>query len=193
MNKMLKLPLFLGACGLSCAGLLSGVHALTKGEIQEYKDNKIKEEYVAIFKNNGYNVVKEDLAIKSSLEVSDELYNVGCSGKAIVEEINGVAYTCKVSGYAGAVEFQVAFANGEYLGYTSISHSETSGYGKDLIDGMTKLLKGLNLADSLFSTSYADAIKGKSKTGKPVGEAIEACRADYYAWLEAQQQVGGNE
>lgn len=188
MNKMLKLPLFLGACGLACAGILAGVNAATKDTIATYKEDKIKNSYVKIFTKNGYSVTKDDLTPVSVLDLTDEVYDAGCRGSAIVESVNGIAYTCTVKGYAGDVEFQVAFAEGKYLGYTNISHNETSGYGADLIAGMTKLLINLGINEPLFGTEYASYINGASKTGKPVGEAIEACRKDYLAWFEKKTQ-----
>ena len=37
MNKMIKLPLFLGICGAACAGVLAGVNALTSPIIEQAK------------------------------------------------------------------------------------------------------------------------------------------------------------
>lgn len=198
MNKMLKLPLFLGACGLACAGLLAGVNAATKGPIQTYKDNKIKEEYVNIFSTNGFSVTKEQLKTITAVELSDGVYNVGCTGRALAVEIKGAAYTCKVKGYAGDVEFQVAFAEGKYLGYTNISNKETSGYGADLIAKISSLIKGISAEESILTNqNYIDAMTNSSTTGKPVQEAIEACRNDYISidWeklLEEEKANGGN-
>ena len=197
MNKMLKLPLFLGACGLACAGLLAGVNAATKGPIQTYKDNKIKEEYVNIFSSNGYSVTKEQLKTETAVDLTDAVYNAGGTGRALAIDIKGAAYTCKVKGYAGDVEFQVAFAEGKYLGYTNIKNSETSGYGADLIASLTSLIKGNSSQDSIFANDkYVGAMTGVSKTGKPVADAIEACRNDYNSidWekLLEDEANGGN-
>lgn len=193
MNKMLKLPLFLGACGLACAGLLAGVNAATKGPIQTYKDNKIKDSYVSIFSKNGYSVTRDDLIIEDAIALTDEVYDAGGTGRALVESIKGVAYTCKVKGYSkDGIEFQVAFADGKYLGYTNISNSETAGYGADLIASLTNLIKGNSSQDSIFANDkYVGAMTGVSKTGKPLADAIEACRNDYNSidWTK----VGGAE
>lgn len=200
MNKMLKLPLFLGACGLACAGLLAGVNAATKQEISDYKKEKIASEYVKIFNRNGYSVTDKQLKTESAVTLTDELYDAGGTGRALAIDIKGAAYTCKVKGYAGDVEFQVAFADGKYLGYTNISNKETSGYGADLIAKITSLIKGISAEESILTNkNYIDAMTNSSTTGKPVQEAIEACRNDYISidWeelLEKEEEKanGGN-
>ena len=179
MNKLLKLPLFLGIAGAACGGVLAGVNALTAPIIAEAEVEAVKNGYLDIYKANNYNVTLDDIVIGDSLKISDALYNAGCQNRAIVAEI-GVAYTFKVKGYGGDLSFQVAFADGEYLGYTDLGHSETPGYGKDIVDGMNKLLAGKASTEQVFT---ADIYSGVSKTGKPLSAAIEAARADYNAYI----------
>lgn len=182
MNKLLKLPLFLGICGAGCAGVLAGINEFTAPKIEAAKIERANAAYIKMYKS--FSVVSDDIEV---LVVEDEaLSAVGCTTKAIVENDNvkGITYTCSTKGYGGTISFQVAFGNGEYVGYTDLGHTETDGYGKNLIAALSKTLKSIKDANiSLNSDStYATAMAGKSITGKAIAKVIEVCRVDYLAW-----------
>ncbi len=185
MNKLIKLPIFLGVCGAACAGILAGVNAVTAPIIEKAKAEKANAAYIELYKDfnvTGTDVVTEDVD-------NDDLLKAGCSVKAIIinDYVKGVTYTCSVTGYGGKIEFQVAFANGKYLGYTDLGNSETNGYGKSVIEQMNGLIKDLDGSQNLMSNSdYTSAISGKSITGKALANSIEVCRVDYMAWYSAQ-------
>lgn len=182
MNKLVKLPLFLGICGAACAGVLAGVNAITAPIIEQARIDAANAAYIETYKE--FNVTSEHITIE---EV--EIYAANCTTRAVIvnDAVKGIAYTCSAKGYAGTVSFQVAFANGQYLGYTDLGNNETSGFGKDLIDKMTSLIKGNDANEALLNNSnYASAIAGQSITGRAIANAVEACRTDYLAWYSAQ-------
>ena len=80
MNKMLKLPLFLGVCGTVCAGLLAGVYALTNPIVQKAKAEKANAAYISMYSEFG--VVGTDVT-------TEEVDNIaGCSLRAIIVNAN---------------------------------------------------------------------------------------------------------
>lgn len=182
MNKMIKLPLFLGICGAACAGILAGINSFTAPVIEQAKIDKANAAYISMYSSFG--VTSEHITVEDA-----DLYEAGCTTKAIIvnDNVKGIAYTCSAKGYAGTISFQVAFANGQYLAYTDLGHGETDGFGKDVIDNFTNLIKGISSDTKLMdNSSYTSAIAGKSITGKALAKAIEVCRADYATWYAAQ-------
>ena len=196
MNKLVKLPLFLGICGAACAGVLAGVYAFTNPIVEANTAKAAAESYVSMY--SAYGVTTEDVKVEQAITLSDELFNVGCSSRAIVEKANGIAYTCSVSGFNGTISFQVAFAEGSYIAYTDLGQNETGGYGDSLIDHIIKLFKQKPSADNKPGDLYdytvtTDAYSKCTFTGKPISDAIEACRQDYLAWYNAPKGGSGNE
>ena len=110
MNKLVKLPLFLGICGAACAGVLAGVNALTAPIIEQAKLDAANAAYIETYKE--YGVTSDHITIE---EV--EIYAANCTTRALIvnDKVKGVAYTCSAKGYGGTISFQVAFANGTYL------------------------------------------------------------------------------
>lgn len=183
MNKLIKLPLFLALCGGVCAGILAGVNAITGPIIAKNEANKKAEAYISVFTNAGYSVEASDIESIDVALLSDDLYNHGCSGKAVVEKVKGVVYDFSASGYGGQFTFQIAFAEGKYVGYTDISNNETNGYGKTVIANFTNTVKGQSAENDLLEISaYADLISGKSITGKAIANAASYARADYMSY-----------
>ena len=183
MNKMIKLPLFLGICGAACGAILAGVYAFTNPIIEEAAAKKAAESYVSMYK--AYGVSIEEVKVETSIELSDALFNVGCESRAIVEKAKGVAYTCNVSGYAGTISFQVAFAEGNYIGYTNLANNETGNYGGALINKIASAFSSKPSAEKTPTDIYD--YTGSSYTGRPITSAIEACRQDYLAWYAANK------
>lgn len=182
MNKLVKLPLFLGICGAACAGILAGVNALTAPIIEQAKIDAANAAYIETYKEFG--VTSDHIKIE---EV--EIYAANCTTRAVIvnDNVKGVAYTCSAKGYGGTISFQVAFANGKYLGYTDLGNSETPSYGGVVIGKMSSLINGIDANESLLNNSgYASAIAGQSITGKAIANAVDACRTDYLAWYNAQ-------
>ena len=184
MNKLLKLPLFLGICGAGCAGVLAGINEVTAPVIEQAKIERANAAYIKMYK--AYSVESSQIEVLSVED--DSLLAVGCNTKAIIQNDNvkGVTYTCSTKGYGGTISFQVAFGNGEYVGYTDLGHTETDGYGKNLIASLSKTLKAIKDANISLNSdaTYASAMAGKSITGKAIAKVIEVCRVDYLAWYQ---------
>ena len=53
MNKLVKLPLFLGICGGVCAAVLAGVNALTSPIIEKAKADKANAAYISMYNEFG--------------------------------------------------------------------------------------------------------------------------------------------
>ena len=182
MNKLVKLPLFLGICGGACAGVLAGVNAITSPIIENAKLEKANAAYMEMYKE--FNVAAADITTQEVEDIQ------GCSVKAFVDNANvkGIAYTCQVKGYGGTVSFQIAFANGKYLGYTDLGNSETDGYGKAVIAKIGETIGQVDANTSLDNVdAYSALITGKSITGKALKSQIELCRADYLTWYSEKK------
>ena len=181
-NKMLKLPVFLGIVVGCCGIILAVVNGFTSPIIEAYKREQAMKSYKEMYEE--FNVVGEDISDEISVS------NIsGCKSKReiINDNVKGVAYTCQVDGFGGKVDFIVAFGNGKYIGYTDLGNSETDGYGKDVIAGIAEKISGKSADQSLDDNSdYMSLIGGKSVTGNALKDAINNCRADYIAWLNAQ-------
>ncbi len=114
MNKMVKLPLFLSVCGVTCATILAGVFTLTHPIIEKTKQENAAKSYVFLYQD--YDVNASDIVVEDTTALSDSLFNIGCSSRAIVIKAKGIAYTCRVSGYSStSIVFQVAFSYGKNI------------------------------------------------------------------------------
>ena len=186
MNKLAKLPIFLGVVGACCAGVLAGINAITNPIIKQNEANKKAQAYLGVFNNAGYTIEASDIVTVTSEELSDDLYNHGCTGKAVVAKAKGVVYDFSATGYGGAFTFQLAFADGKYLGYTDISNNETGGYGKSVISGFDGAVKGQSAENELLDiAAYSTLISGRSITGKAIASAASYARADYMEYYNS--------
>ena len=188
MNKLLKLPLFLGIAGAACGGVLAGVNALTAPVIAENAEKAANQAYYDTFAEFG-----AELDIDKTLTINDTLKDAGVKTKASVkaEGLEGIVYSCTVTGAATAggndLSFQVAFANGNYYGYTTISQKESAGYGEKTFDYLTNYLPGLDASTTIEKPS---AVSGASQTWNAVADAIKVCAEDYVANHKQTTQGG---
>ena len=176
MNKLVKLPLFLGIVGASCGAVLAGLYAWTNPIIEENTAKAAAQSYLEIYKK--YSVLEGDIVVENAITLSDELFNAGCENRAIVNKAKGVAYTCSFNGYGGQVKFQIAFAEGKYLGFKALVNKE-SNQGAAAISGMPGIINGKDAETSLLDEKLLNAA---SYTGVPLANIIEVCRNDYLAW-----------
>jgi Na+-translocating ferredoxin:NAD+ oxidoreductase RnfG subunit len=181
MNKMIKLPLFLGVCGAACAVILAGLYQVTQPIIEKTKAENAAMAYLSMYEELG--VTKSDIQVVDSVDLSDDLYNIGCTGKAIIEKdsVKGVAYTCSFKGYGGQVDFQIGFAKGKYHAFTALKHGETA-QGKTAMEKLPDLVPTLSIGSDLTDLSVVTA---SSFTGMPIAKIVEVCKADYLAWYNA--------
>ena len=74
MNKMIKLPLFLGVCGAACAVILAGLYQVTQPIIDKTKAENAAMAYLSMYEELG--VTKSDIKVVDSVDLSDELYKL---------------------------------------------------------------------------------------------------------------------
>lgn len=176
MNKMIKLPLFLGVVGAACATLLAAIYPITSEKVATYKAEQAAKAYVSMYKS--YGVTKSDIHVIDQIKLTDDLYDIGCTSMALIadEDVKGVAYTCSFKGYGGQVDFQIGFANGKYLAFKSLKHGETA-QGKTAMESLPSIVNP-NLA---IGGKLADnAVVSKSSyTGMPISDIVEVCKANY--------------
>lgn len=178
MKKIVKLPLFLGICGATCAAILAGVYAFTNPIIAKNEEKKANLNYYEMFADYGNS---SNLTIDKNEAISSTLSDAGVSVKAKITGGTlteaGYAYTCTTKGFAGNVTFQISFAEGKYLSFKVISHQESKPVA---IENMNTYIKDLS-ADEMLSTNskYTDGTSGASVTGKALSSVIDKCALDY--------------
>ena len=182
MNKLVKLPLFLGITGASCALLLTGVYYLTNPIITNNQLTKENKAYIDLFNDydSSFNIVGNDLKDE---DISESLYNNGVRTIKVINKVKGKAYKCEGSGRNGTISFIVAFANNKVIGYSNITNSEDAGYGKELIENKIPSLfnKGIDASkEVLTKLDYT----GATITGNAISKVIEVCRMDYLNYLK---------
>lgn len=182
MNKLVKLPLFLGITGASCALLLTGVYYLTNPIIINNQLTKENKAYIDLFNDydSSFNIVGNDLKDE---DISESLYNNGVRTIKVINKVKGKAYKCEGSGRNGTISFIVAFSNNKVIGYSNITNSEDAGYGKELLENKIPSLfnKGIDASkEVLTKLDYT----GATITGNAISKVIEACRIDYLNYLK---------
>ena len=182
MNKLVKLPLFLGITGASCALLLTGVYYLTNPIIVNNQLTKENKAYIDLFNDydSSFNIEGNDLKDE---DISDSLYNNGVRTIKVINKVKGKAYKCESNGRNGTISFIVAFSNNKVIGYSNITNSEDAGYGKELLENKIPSLfnKGIDASkEVLTKLDYT----GATITGNAISKVIEACRIDYLNYLK---------
>lgn len=174
MNKMLVLPLFLGAVVLGSAGIITGIHALTEPFIQR---NIIAKENAGYMKILGITTVDEVV----EHEVSEALVTGGVKSKKEFKLSSGtsvgVVYDVEITGYTSGLKFQVGFNEGNYAGFNVVSSGETPAYGGVLLEEVNAAIKGKSASENAPIASALMA--GKSITGKALNTALGLCADDY--------------
>jgi hypothetical protein len=171
MNKMLKLPLFLGVVGGLCGGVLAGTNYITKGPIQKGEEARLNAAYIKHF---------ADFANKTTPEVTEALQAAGVTSKVLVynssNDYIGSIYQCTVTGFASDITFTVSFRDGQICKYVNIAASETG-------NGPTTIAN-LNAASSSELANILANGKpwsGGTYTFEGINPALQACSADYLA------------
>ena len=177
MNKLVKLPLFLGAVGCICGGVLAAVNFITEPVIAANEEKKANAAFYEHFSN---------FSKKNVVTVKDELASAGITQKfyCFDESLTfiGTVYECSVVGYAGKstpIRFTVSFANGAPNHYVELSNGE-SAQGKKFMDWLKEDVNG----NRLSNLEEGKTVSGSSISYKAVDGAVKACSADYLAELE---------
>ena len=167
-NKFLKYPLVLGIVGIICALCLGVVYWVTNPIITERTKKQALEAIQTICPT-----------ADSSEDVSAQYPNCGDYTITTVYDVKqsgnqlGVAYQAKGVGYGGDIVYLVVLSSTEekILGINFISHSETSGYGADLISKQEFIewFNGLSFAEFDGGT---DLSTGATKTMTGVKKSL---------------------
>jgi Na+-translocating ferredoxin:NAD+ oxidoreductase RnfG subunit len=175
MNKMIKLPLFLGVVGGLCGGLLAATNYLTHDKIVADAEKRA---------NAALYVHFADAAKFEDATLSDTLTAASVTGKknALTSDNNvmGSIYFCSVVGYAGKstpIEFSVSIASGNVKKIV-VTGSGESAAGAKFISWVGEASEAdLNPTGSRQETWKATT--GSSISTKAVATAVDACLADY--------------
>lgn len=174
MNKLVKLPIFLGVVGCLCGGVLSLTNYFTASKIAADEEKRANAAYILHFDN---------LSKRTDEEVSSQLQNGGVTAKFYGYDSSnnyiGTIYSCSVVGYAGKntpINFTISFANGKSNHYVEISHGESAA-------GATFMnwLKGDTNGDRLGNLEEGKTQSGSSVTYKAVSDCVNICFQDYLA------------
>ena len=176
MNKLVKLPLFLGAVGCLCGGVLAAVNYFTEPVIKANEEKKANAAFYEHFSN---------FDKKNTVTVSDTLAAAGVTQKYYAFDSSsayiGTIYECSVVGYAGKsspIKFTISFANGQANHYVGLSHYETSN-GAKFMDWLAGDVNG----DRLGNLEAGKATSGSTTTYNAVNGVVSACSTDYLAEL----------
>lgn len=166
MNKMIKLPLFLGVVGGLCGSLLAVTYFITQPRIEAAEKERIAAAYRVHFAD-----------IKESVDktVSADLASAGVSAKVDAldasQNVIGTIYTATVKGYGGDVTFTVSFANDQVRKFVTIASGE-SAQGKDF-------MTAIEGASDFAVDKVVDYKSGSSVTYGAVSKCINVCYADF--------------
>lgn len=174
MNKLVKLPLFLGVVGCLCGGVLSLTNYITEDKIAQDEEKRANAAYIAHFAN---------LQTKTEEALNETLSSAGVTAKFYAYDVDGAyigtIYSCSVVGYAGKstpINFTVSFSNGKPHHYVEISHGETAQGSKFM-----SWLAGDTNGDRVGNLDAGKAETGSSVSYKAVNDVVTVCSTDYLA------------
>lgn len=177
LNKMVMLPLFLGAVTLASAGILGGVHALTNPVITQ---RNLKAENEGLYK-------VLDIEAADDVQVAEDISHLSAGNVKrkttlyLNGEVVGVVYYVETSGWEGGLNFQLGLKDNVYAGFNVISENETTGYGKDLLRTIDAQIKGKSVDEPLvlnYGEGLATGTTAKT-TGTALMNSFTVCVADY--------------
>lgn len=180
-NKFVVLPIFLGLVCLLSAGVIAGINSFTEPAINARVAQEIKEGYLKsldIPSGTEASVVEiENLPVKVT--------NAGISAKhevSIDNQLFGVVYDAKISGYGGDITFQVGFKDGNFANFILIGgHSETPSFGGFVLDEVnSRIMDQPATSDVLTLLNAEDNLTaGKTVTSTPLVAALTVAADDY--------------
>ena len=170
MNKMIKLPLFLGATAAICGSVLAVTNYFTKDKIAQGEAERVNAAYKAHFPTLRYKSFEEVSESLSSNGVREKIYCFDDSKSYI-----GTIYTCDAVGFAGKsnpIKFTVSFKDGLLNSYVTISHGESAA-GASFINWLD--------SDSGNITHLDQDPTGSTFSHNAVAKMVSLVSADYTA------------
>ncbi|MDD3129836.1 MAG: FMN-binding protein [Candidatus Izemoplasmatales bacterium] len=158
MNKGLVSGLVLLTIGLVCGILLSVVNSFTAPRIK-LEEDKIKYQALEEF----YTLADYDISEYEANGAFATIYILKEKGQS---DISALVYTVSAQGFAGPVQMLIAVNSDLSVeGYKVVSHTETSGYGADIVGNNF----GVSEIDDLAGF---DAVSGVTKTSNAIKECF---------------------
>jgi len=167
MNKMIKLPLFLGVVGGLCGGLLAATNLITGPQIKKAEDARIAASYKLHF---------EACERVEKPEISEAAAKGGIIeiAKAFDSSDNslGIVYTVLTKkGYGGEIKYTASVADNKIHKLILVSSGE-SAQGAEFLTAITG-------AEDYTLDGVVDFKSGSSVTYGAVMTGLTACLADY--------------
>lgn len=167
MNKMIKLPLFLGVVGGLCGGILALTNYFTEKKIAQDEFDRKNAALRIHFDNTNKLVQNEDNM--NNLKEKGVLERV--EAKNSNDELLGVIYTCEVIGFKDIISFSVSFNEGGAHKFI-VTYSKEDNVGGTYLDSL-KNVTGNELQENLVNDC------GSTYTYQPVYDAVNECSKDY--------------
>lgn len=172
MNKMIKLPLFLGIVGGICGGLLAGTHALTKGKIEKDENIRKNAAYLVHFADLANTKVADSASFQAVWSTHKNIKNIN-----VIEVLNsseaviGKVYEATVKGFVDDIVFTVSFKDSSINKFVVINSKENA-------QGAA-FIAAFDGAANVSIDKVVDYKSGSTTTYGNVNEAIQVCYADY--------------
>ncbi len=156
-------------------GMLTGMDALTRDQIQAQKDAEINDMLVEMFPS------------MESYSHEDDIYVIYTAG-----EVYGYGFIAEGAGYGGTIEILVGLTNNGIIeGISIIAHEETPGLGDRITQApFIDQFKGLKPEEVAFTADggRVDSITSSTISAQAVVEAVRAEALEKIASLEGGER-----
>lgn len=161
MKKSLYLSLFLGIVSMISALILSLTNSFTSETIKKANIEKQNKKLEVMF--NDKTKFSEERTDPENKTI-EKIYKAEENG-----EVKGYIYSIQTKGYGGKIRFLVAISkDGKYLGFDSLEHNETPGFGTKMDEPKYKdQFKKKSISEEI------DGISGATVTSKGLSKGLE--------------------
>lgn len=169
MNKLVKMPLFLGVTCLVCGGLLAGIVALTDPVIEKNEQERLSAAFRTMYDDESALVTKTIVINEEGNPISEINDVTHTGGESAVYKVTSSSSYERMTFYVG-----ISRENNTVDAYYSLSTSTSSlGYGNfQNSDNISNLYQGYDGNGTIIVT-------GTSVTSRAVKVAVDACLDDY--------------
>lgn len=166
MKKSLYLGMFLAVVSMVSALILSMTNSLTAETIKQAAIAKQNKKLAVMFNENTKFVEKE----KNVNDNIETIFEASENGNVV-----GYVYSLKSKGYGGKIKFLLGISkDGKYLGFDSLEHNETPGFGTKMDEEPYK-----NQFTTKSVNDQIDGITGATVTTKGLSAGIDAAKEHF--------------
>ncbi|MBP6126084.1 MAG: RnfABCDGE type electron transport complex subunit G [Leptotrichiaceae bacterium] len=167
MKKSIYLSIFLATISIISALILSLTNSLTAETIKNVNIAKQNRKLQLMF-NENTKFLEENRVFNE--KIIEKIFKAEENG-----EVKGYIYSLQTKGYGGKIRFLIAVdQEGKYLGFDSLEHNETPGFGTKMDEEKYKgQFKVKSVNDEI------DGITGATVTSKGLVSGIEAAKEDF--------------